>query len=305
MTIRMFAFLIALPFGAALAQPPGDQWLTKPVDDRTFAAFKSFYTYDHNLPLDVQMTELDTTGGMRMQHLSYQSTPGIRVTARAYSVASGNSQRRPALILLHGGGGPGKDAAAMRILSDYMARAGFLVLNIDMQFFGERAGDVLTSFTEAEKHDKLYNQPAAQLAWVMQTIKDVGRGYDFLANTMDADPKRIGLMGISRGAIMATVVGGADQRIAAVALILGGHFDALEKIHEAAACPANYIGRIAPRPLFMINGENDADMFRQESVLPLQRLAKEPKDFVWLPSGHSMPREEFPRMATWLQAKLR
>jgi predicted esterase len=233
------------------------------------------------------------------------STPGIRVTARVFSVASSNSQRRPALILLHGGGGPGKDAAAMRILSDYMARAGFLVLNMDMQFFGERAGAVLTSFTEAEKHDKLYNQPAAQLAWVMQTIKDVGRGYDLLVNTMDADPKRVGLVGFSRGAIMATVVGGADTRIAAVALILSGHFDALEKVHEAAACPANYIGRISPRPVFMINGENDADMFRNESVLPLQKLAKDPKDFVWLPTGHSMPREEFPRMASWLQAKLR
>ncbi len=220
------------------------------------------------------MTELDTTGGMRNQHLSFVSTPGIRVTARVFSVASSNSQRRPALILLHGGGGPGKDAAAMRILSDYMARAGFLVLNMDMQFFGERAGAVLTSFTEAEKHDKLYNQPGAQLAWVMQTIKDVGRGYDLLVNTMDADPKRVGLVGFSRGAIMATVVGGADTRIAAVALILGGHFDALEKVHEAAACPANYIGRIAPRPLFMINGENDADMFRNESVLPLREAGQ-------------------------------
>lgn len=305
MTLRTIAFLVGLPVGTAFAQPPGDQWLSRPVDDRTFAAFRSFYTYDSSLPLDARTTVRDTTGGVRVQHVSYQSTPGIRVTALAYSVAAGSSQRRPAIIALHGGGGPGKDAAGMRYIGDYLARAGFIVLNIDMQFFGERAADVLTSFTEAEKHDKLYNQPAAHLAWVMQTIKDVGRAYDLLVGAMDADPKRVGLVGVSRGAIMATIVGGADQRIAAVALILGGHFDALERGHEAAACPANYIGRISPRPLWMINGENDSDMFREQSVLPLQRLAKEPREFVWLQTGHSMPREEFPRMASWLQAKLR
>ena len=55
----------------------------------------------------------------------------------------------------------------------------------------------------------------------------------------------------------------------------------------------------------MINGTNDADMFREQSVLPLQKHAKGPKDLVWLPTGHSMPREEFPRIASWLQAKLR
>ncbi len=305
MRIRTIAVLLVLNAATAMAQPPSDRWLVKPVDDRTFAAFKSFYTYDHNLPLDLKLLERDTAGGMSIQHLSYTSTPGIRVTARAYSTTSGSSQRRAALIVLHGGGGPGKDGAGIKAVSDYLARAGFLVLAIDMQFFGERASDVLTSFTEAEKHDKLYNQPAAHLAWVMQTIKDVGRGYDLLVSSMDADPKRVGIAGFSRGAVMATIIGGADQRFAAVAALLGTHFDALEKAHEAAACPANYVGRISPRPLFMINGENDSDHFRNEAVLPLQRLAKDPKEFVWLPMGHTMPREEFPRIASWLQTKLR
>lgn len=302
---RRFALLWAMPCALA-AQPPSDQWLQKPVDDRTFAAFKSFYTYDVNLPLETQLAGRDTSSGLLVERVSYQSTPGIRVTGNTYSTAASTSQRRPAVIILHGGGAPGKDAAGIRFTGDYLARAGFLVLAIDMQFFGERASaNVLTSFTEAEKHDKLYNQPAAYLAWVMQTIKDVGRGYDWLVKERDADPRRVALVGFSRGAILANIVGGADQRIAAVALILAGHFDALERGHEAAACPANYIGRISPRPLFMVNGKNDADMFREESVLPLQKHAREPKELVWLDGGHSMPREEFPRIATWLQSKLR
>ena len=304
MGLRSAMLLLVVP-GILSAQPPSDQWLTKPVDDRTFAAFKSFYTYDRNLALETAVSGRDTTGGLLVEQLSYQSTPGIRVTARTYSMAASTAQRRPAVIVLHGGGAPGKDAAGIRFAADYLARAGFLVLTIDLQFFGERASDVLTSFTEAEKHEKLYNQPAAHLAWVMQTIKDVGRSYDFLVKERDADPRRVALMGSSRGAMLALIVGGADKRLAAVAALLAGHFDALERNHEAAACPANYIGRIAPRPLFMINGENDADMFRNESVLPLQKHARNPKELIWLPTGHSLPREEFPRISTWLQSKLR
>ena len=303
--VWLAAMVVAVPVHSLAAQPPSDRWLERPVDDRTFAAFRSFYTYDHDLPLERQLTRRDTNSGVVMEDFTYQSTPGMRVTARSYAMAASSSQRRPALIALHGGGAPGKDAAGMRFLGDYMARAGFLVLTIDLQFFGERASDVLTSFTEAEKHEKLYNQPAAYLAWVMQTIKDVGRGYDLLVAEMGADPERVGLVGASRGAILGLIVGGADPRLSAVAAILGGHFDALEQNHEAAACPANYIGRISPRPLLMINGVNDADMFREQSVLPLQRHAKEPKEIVWLPTGHTFPREEFARMTTWLQEKLR
>lgn len=299
------ALVLALLAGTAAAQPPADEWLTRPVDDRTFGAFRSFYSYDSSLALGTRVTRRDTSGGLLIEDLSYMSTPGTRVTARKYSMTSSTAQRRPALIMLHGGGAPGKDAAGMRFMGDYFARAGFVVLLLDLQFFGERAGNVLTSFTESEKHEKLYNQPAAYLSWVMQTIKDAGRGYDLLVSEMDADADRVGLVGFSRGGILATIVGGADPRFAAVAVILGGHFDALERGHEAAACPANYIGRISPRPLFMINGENDADMFREQSVLPLQRLAREPKELVWLPTGHSMPREELPRIVSWLQRQLR
>ena len=39
-----------------------------------------------------------------------------------------------------------------------LARAGFSVLALDMQHFGERSSNLLTTFTEQEKHERLYNQ---------------------------------------------------------------------------------------------------------------------------------------------------
>ncbi len=282
---------------------PGDQWLTKPVDDRTFASFKAFYQYDASLPLDVKVLDTDSSTGIVNQHLTFQSTAGVRVTARMYSQV-GSAGVGPGLILVHGGSLPGKDGAEPRFLGDFFARAGFRVLAIDLLYYGERNTGLLTTFADAEKHDNLYNQKATYLAFVMQTIKDVGRSFDLLASA-GADPKRIGYLGGSRGGVLGAIAGGADKRIAAVALVHPGHFDYLEKDHEAAACPANYIGRIAPRPLFIINGDADMIMLKHESALPLQRLAREPKEIVWLTSGHAFPRDEMPRLASWFHAKMR
>src|SRR5262249_5344879 len=143
-------------------------------------------------------------------------------------------------------------------------------------------------------------------AWIRQTVRDVSRSYDLLVEERGADARRVALIGNSRGAMAASIAGAADRRIAAVAILYGGHFDALEREHLPAACPANYIGRISPRPLFMINGTRDTDMNKETSVEPLQRLAKQPKTILWAAGGHSAPTEEHrTAMLRWLQESLK
>ena len=284
------------------AQDHSDEWLRKPVDAKTFQTFLSFFVIDQQVPFDVKDQSNDELDGIPREHLSFQSTSGIRVTALLYKASVPAGRAAGWIIYLHGGGGPGKDAAASRFLSTVLVRAGWNVLAMDLQYFGERNTDLLTTFTEAEKHEKLYNQAATYLAWVTQTVKDVGRAIDFLVKERKADPKRIALVGFSRGAEVGVIVGGAEKRLAAIVLLYGGHFDAVETGHHPAACGANYIGRISPRPLLMINGTQDADYDRDKSVLPLQRLAKAPKEFRWADTGHQMPPAEMlPGVTRWLQ----
>jgi dienelactone hydrolase len=290
----------------AQAQAAADAWLARPVDDQAFQAYLDFFAYDRKLPFDLRVIGTEEQEGVRKEHLSFQSTRGVRVFANFYRPAAGPSRQWPAVILLHGGGPAGKDNPAIKQLAPLLTRAGWHVLAIDMQYFGERSTDLLTTFTDPEKHERLYNQPPAYLAWVTQTVKDVSRSLDLLVEQRDADPKRIALIGQSRGAIVAAIAGGVDRRLAAVALIYGGHFDALERGHLPAACPANYIGRISPRPLLMINGTRDTDMIKETSVEPLQRLAKQPKLILWAETGHQMPTEEHrSALLRWLQESLK
>jgi len=300
-------FLIALAsvtllFSTVPQKKSTCEWLEKPVDDKTFKAFMDFFKYDKDLPFEIQTLNVKEHEGIRKEHLSFLSTPNERVFANLYSVIKTSSKKEPALIFLHGGGAIGKDQPRYEVYSELLARAGFKTLAIDLKYFGERSTDLLTTFKEKEKHEKLYNRHSAYLSWMIQNVKDISRSVDFLIDQRGADPEHISLIGFSRGAVVAAVAGGAEQRLSAVVLLHGGHFDAMEREHLPAACPSNYIGRISPRPLLMINGIRDADFVKETSILPLYNLAKIPKRIIWLEGGHGAWTEEADsELLRWLQ----
>ena len=291
----------ALPRGMLV-----DEWVKRPVDDKTFRSFLGFFQYDRKLAFETQVLGTADSAGLRREHLSFQSTPGMRVTALLIQQLPLATGRRPAIVLVHGGSRPGKDGRNFVAFAEYLARAGFRVLSIDLPFFGERATGLLTTFTEEDKHEKLYNQPATYLAWVTQVVKDAGRSIDFLVTERLTDSTRIALVGMSRGGQLALITGGAERRFKGVAALYAGHMDHIETGHQPAACPANYIGRISPRPLYTMNGNNDADYSRDSTVLPLHKLAKKPVQHVWLETGHALPPEEQRgTLIAWLQDVLK
>ena len=256
------------------------------------------------MPLDLRTLGSDEQDGIKREHLSFQSTPGVRVFAHLYQPPGTATEKSGALIFLHGGTAAGKDNLGPPARN--LARVGFRVFALDLQYLGERSTELLTTFTEQEKHERLYNQQALYLAWVTQSVKDVGRAFDLLVEQRRTDPTRVGIIGNSRGAMAAGIAAGADRRLAAAVMVNGGHFDALERSHLAAACPANYIGRVSPRPLLMLNGTLDTDMIRATSVDPLFRLARQPKQILWSEAGHAAPSEKNQAlMLQWLREHLR
>lgn len=290
---RVLGFAVAVAIlGMA---PPGsaqwatDEWLQQPVDNAAFASFLEFFAYDHQLPFALTSLDEQQAEGVSIEHLSFESTPGMRVTGRLYRLPTPTDERRPAMVFLHGGVPEGKDGLTRYAAA--LARAGWAVLTVDLLHFGERDTGLFETFMNPEKAERLYNRPTEYLEWVTQVVKDVGRSYDMLVAERGADARRIVLVGISRGGQLALIAGGADRRFAGVAALIAGHFDALETGHRAPACPANYLGRISPRPLLTLNGDRDGDYDRRLSVEPLHRLAGQPHEARWHDLGHTAPVE--------------
>ena len=177
---------------SAQARPDrSDEWLRRPVDDKTFRTYLSFFTYEATLPFETQMLESDELEGIRREHLSFQTTPGLRAFGRIYHAAAPAGGALGWVIFLHGGTQSAKDGPGNRYVATFLARAGWNVLAIDMLYFGERGTGLLTTYTDPEKHARLYNQPSTYLGWVSQTVKDVGRAFDWLVEERKADPRRI------------------------------------------------------------------------------------------------------------------
>jgi dienelactone hydrolase len=298
--------LITILFSKVYQEHPSCQGLDNPVDDQTFKAYLDFFKYDKNLSFELQIIDVKEYEGIRKEHLSFQSTPGERVYANLYSSIGQEIEKSPAIIFIHGAAAQGKDSQYNAHLVEFITRDNWIVLAIDMKYFGERSTDVLTTFTEKDKHDQLYNKPTFYLEWLTQTIKDVRRSFDFLVEEKGVDSSRIGYVGFSRGAIVGPVLGGIDKRFAAIVMLFGAHFDALERGHLPAACPANYIGHISPRPLLMINGIRDTDMIKDTQVLPLYELAKSPKKIIWVEGGHgSLTNKARSEMLQWLTEQVK
>lgn len=303
-TVLVLILFASIVSPAAAQQKPGDAWLSRPVDDRTFKSYRDFFSYERGLPFATKLGKREQDQGVRREWLSFQSTRGVRVSAILTEQAGRAPGKKPAIILLHGGGARGKENTVP--FAALLARAGWTVLAIDLPHFGERTSGLLTTFSEQEKHDKLYNQPSEYLSWIIQVTKDVRRSHDLLVSERGAAPGQVSLIGFSRGAMAASIAGAVETRLAGVALLFAGHLDALENEHLPAACPANYVGRIAPRPLLMVNATQDSDMIRDTSVEPLFKLARQPKQIIWTEGGHMfMTEEDRASILQWLREKTR
>jgi hypothetical protein len=133
-------------------------------------------------------------------------------------------------------------------------------------------------------------------------------GASYLAQRADVDTTRIALAATSFAVPFATIAAAGDARFRNVALIYGaGDLPTVVAANLttrpralrrplawlatrpfASFSPERFIGRIAPRPVVMVNGIDDPQM----PVAAVQRLydaARPPKSLVWLRTGHLLP----------------
>ena len=311
----LFAFLLLLP--SAHAQTPP----ISPIDRA--AAYQNalpMYQYDAAKPLTVKIGATQAIGTTKFLRFSYLSTNNQRVPALLFTPQKASASHPvPCLVILHGLGGNKEIMAGMAL---FAAKAGYASLVIDEYGQGER-GPLKT----------VPGEQAQELATtVSQTTVDVRRGLDYLAMRPEIDSKRIGLAGVSLGAIIGTVASGVDTRIKAAVLISGGgdwglilktlsSRDATVGGHSTSAFksvnwqslsvllapedPLTFAAHIAPRPILMLGGRKDTTIVPQAQS-ELFDAAQQPKQIVWYPQyGHVPPPEVVdPAMQAFFKARL-
>lgn len=293
----------------------------------SYKAALPLYQYDKSKPLAPKTVETKTFPDCRLTRFSYASTNGQRIPALLFTPKTATAKHRaPCLVLLHG---LGTSKEIMAGLARYAATLGYASLAIDEYGQGERASKTASkTLTAGELQQQL-------LTGVPQTVVDVRRGLDYLGTRPNIDTKRLGLIGISLGAIMGTVVSGVDTRLKATVLVSGGGNWALILKYLAGRKPKvggrqitgtenvdwtfvsafltpedplTFAPHIAPRAVLMVNGTHDTtiipqaaeELYRAASSAPGARVQRH-----ILNAGHvPAPELVYPLVRQWLAKNL-
>jgi dienelactone hydrolase len=149
----------------------------------------------------------------------------------------------PAVILVHGSGGP------LGGLDPFAGQAALFGVNVFVLHYFERTGHSWVSPHEIEQHFP---------AW-LETLHD---GVDFVSRQPGVDPNRIGLLGFSLGSYLSLALATQDSRIAAVAELFGGLPEPFTA--EAAKLP----------PILILHGSQDR-IVPVDRAHQLEQLLKE------------------------------
>jgi dienelactone hydrolase len=229
-----------------------------------------------------------------LKSLTLHSDNGLSVRAFVRIPRSATPPRAAVITL-------GGLRSGVRALDYVRDTGGLVVLAMDFPYAGKRSRLTAVEFVRGlpAMRRALLDTPAATML-----------GVDYLTGLREVDPDRIMLLGGSLGALVAPAAAAADTRISALGLLFGaGDLSALGEANlrlprilrpplawvlstlTSPMEPLKYIGRVAPRPVFMLNGTGDPRM-PEQCARRLHDAAGEPKAIRWIDAGHVDIRDE-------------
>lgn len=183
----------------------------------------------------------------------------------------------PAVLLISGSGAQNRDEELLghrpfAVIADHLTRAGLAVLRVDDRGVGGSTGDVASSTTEDFAGDAL-------------------AGVRFLTSHPQIDPRRVGLLGHSEGAVVAPLAASRSKDVAFVVMLAGSAvpgYDLLrrqgELLARASGLPEDQVAsylEIQKKALDLIRDEKDEAVFQAKlkelARLQAERLSEEEK----------------------------
>jgi cephalosporin-C deacetylase-like acetyl esterase len=237
---------------------------------------------------------------LRFPSSAHTTDPSDVVTGVYYAPAR-SSERAPAAVVVHHLGG---SFEAEEMLAQYLAQHGVPAATLALPGYGPRAapGQPRAGFLG-------HQDPKDDLAGMRQAVLDVRRLADVLRTRPEIDPARVGVVGVSLGALVAADAAGIDPRFARAVLVIGGgdfmkvlkgdskeareimgHLKSIGVSEEELkkgfdlVDPLTFAHRLRSDDVLMLNAEKD-EIFPRDSTLDLWRRAGYPR-IKWYNTGH-------------------
>ena len=274
-----------------------DYLTEKPVDDKTFAIYRTQFNYDN--------TALNT--------VAEDTTNFENYTVEKVSFDAGyNNERMEAYIYLPKNGVPPYQPVLFYPGSQALFTEKFNITSVDgrIDFILKSGRALIYPIYKGtfERHDGIRSDlPESTVFYkdhVIMWRKDVGRTIDYLATRKDIQMDKVGYIGWSWGGFIGGIIPAVETRIKAIVLNVGGMCmtSALPEVDQI-----NFLPRIK-QPVLMLNGKHDMYFPVETSQKPMFNFLGTPpehKKMILYEVGHLVPRTDFVKESlTWLDKYL-
>jgi dienelactone hydrolase len=264
------------------------------------AALLHQFDYNASAPLDVHEAKAEPRGGATVHDLTYAGPAG-RIDA--YLIVPDGSGPFPAVEFM-----PGAPGARYTFFTDALelAKRGIVSLLPDPPYARPPVKDVV----EFKASDR---------AGIVQEVKEMRRGIDFLVSRPEVDPTRLAYVGFSWGGSLGAIFSAVERRVHSFVLMspvprlsadlrrLGaergvGHLSAYERALRPIDAVA-YLPHAAPSAVFLMFGRQDtrpspADG-REEYA-----AANAPKRIGWYDAEHDLNDQAHADAQAWIAERL-
>ena len=267
----------------------------EPVDDATFAIYRSFYDYDP-MPPDVSSEVVETTEDWIRERVEFDAAySNERVVAHVFLPRSAQPPYQTVVYV------PGSAA--------FMNRSSERISEMEQLMFLLRSGRALIYPVIKGAYERRVDgpqTPTIRRQTIVAQTQDVMRSVDYALERDDLDGSALAYMGVSYGAELAVPV--AMEKRFAAAVLVGAALDPAWRgsVPEEAA-PWNFASRITT-PTILINGRQDVMHPYEEGQIPFFEAIDLPandKEFFVSDAGHLPPWNEVIRYTFgWLDQRL-
>ncbi len=269
------------PMSSPQAPSPTVIALPTQLPDRiSYADAMALFAYDRARPFDVRELSVTIELGALVHYITYLTAVGTRT--QAYFVTPYGEGPFGAVMYLHGA---------------FSGSSQFLVEACDLA----RRGVASLLVTQPELDAEPMTDSAA-INEIVYEMRELERSLDLLAGQPVVNPKRLGFVGFSYGAVRGATFAGIEGGRLRIAVLMSTppSYDAPAM---ASFDPIVWVPRVSPASLFIQLGKQDT-WFTHDAGESLTAAAREPKELVWYDAGHGLDSNAYDDRLAWLTSAL-
>jgi dienelactone hydrolase len=238
------------------------------------------FEYDHSLPFDYREERVTMDGATTLHYFNYLDMSG---------------KRKLATLVLPGGTGP--FGAVIDLPGGLSGREEFEPDAIELAKHG--IASLLIDSPELYAMPMNDREAVQEMVFEMRELK---RLVDWLAAKPEVDPNRLGLAGVSYGAVRAGTFAGVEGGRLEIAVLMS-----IPPTYSYPAMapfdPIAWVPYVSPCALYIQEGTQDT-WFDHADGESLIAAAWEPKKLVWYDAGHGLNNQAYNDYMGWLIAAL-